>query len=586
MTLLERAASNPPSDRVAAEALFLLGSTAYARGDYLRGAEAFDRLLAGHPADRRVPEARLKAGWAYQRAGRLEEALALAGTALAETGGEHTAEWLYLKANCERGLKRFEAAAASYDDLLARFPAHDVAPAAGYERVLTVFQLGRHQDALAYGAGPASAPGATEELLWILAESAEAVGRIDDATNYYARITETFPEEERAPVALFRRARLTEEADPVQASLLYRRLARRYPDHALAPEALYASGALRAAADEVAEALVDWRVIAERYPAFPRGEEVLFQQALAEIRTEAPEAALSTLGLLLERRPDGPRSAPAHYWRGVLLGDAGRLDEAEAELRAAREGLTDERLDLRARYRLAGIYQQRGDAAAAADELQALIETPVAEEMPPPLLEWLARYRKEERPGDPRQALAAARALLRTAGEPVWQQLGWYYAGEANLAGGQREAAIEAFGMAFDQPAQTREQVLAAWRLGRLALEDRRYEEAERRFRAAAEQASEPDLVDLRARSYFGLAETAQAQDRPDEAVRRYLSVGILFEDEELTPHALYEAAQLLEALGRAGDRDRTAGELRARFPDSPWTEKLGAADRQARPDG
>lgn len=576
MQLLQRAASDPPSERVAAEALFLLGSAAYARDDHERSAASFNELLTSYPGDRRVPEARLKAGWAFERSGRHAEALELAQAALADGGGDHEEEWLYLKANCERHLGQLEAASSTYDDLLSRFPAGSVHAAAGYERVLVAFNRGRHADVLALGKEPASLPGADEELLWILAESAEALDRADEAVGYYARIADDFPERPRAPVALFRRARLAEaEGDGSQASTLYRSLADRYPEHALAPEALYASGTVRASADQLDEALADWRGLTKRYPDFARGEDILFQQALVEIRTGQPAESMATLRALLERWPEGPHRAEAHYWLGVLLSDAGKLDEAEAELRKAREELPDERLALRARYRLAGILQQRGEAAEAAEELQALIETPVLEEMPPALLEWLARFRAEEQPIEPRKALLAARALLRAADEPVWRQLGWYYAGEANLAGGQRSAAIEAFGMAFDESAQTREQVMSALRLGRLALEDERYDDADRRFRAAGERASDPELAEVRARSYLGLAETARARGQLDEAVRRYLSVGILFEDEELTPHALYEAVQLLETLGRRGDRDRTAGELRARFPDSPWTEKL-----------
>jgi TolA-binding protein len=580
MDLLGKAAAAPPSDRVAAEALFLLGSTAYGRGAYDRSADAFADLLTNHPDDRRVSEARLKAGWAYERAGRHRDALDLAQAALASGGDEHEAEWLYLMANCQRHLGALDDAAVTYDDLLSRFPESSLAAAAGYERVLVAYSRGEHEVALRYGQGLATVPGAEEELPWILAESAEAVGKMAEATNYYDRIVRRFPESERAPVALFRRARLTEDAGDTRAAAdQYRSLARSYPNHQLAPEALAASGSLHASSERLGEALEDWRLLLERHPDFERAEEILFQKGLAEIRSGQPNQGMASLESLVQRYPDGPSYAEAQYWLGVLYSDAGRLEEAEAALREAQSMLAGEPLGLRARYRLTSILQQRGQEAAAADELQALLNTPVVKEMPVSLLEWLARYRAEASPHDPRQALGAARALLQVADEPVWKQLGWFYAGEANLAGGQRDAAIEAYSMAFDEAAQTPEQVQAALRLGQFALEDQRYDDAEARFRAAGEKASDPELVEVRARSYFGLAEVAKARGDREEAVRRYLSVSILFDDAELTPHALYEAVGLLEALGRRSDRARAAAELKARFPESPWTAKLLAPE-------
>ena len=75
----------------------------------------------------------------------------------------------------------------------------------------------------------------------------------------------------------------------------------------------------------------------------------------------------------------------------------------------------------------------------------------------------------------------------------------------------------------------------------------------------------------MRARSYFGLGQAAAARDRSEEAARYFMSVAVLYDDPELTPEALYRAAEAFQKLGRAGDRDKALAELRQRYPQSSW---------------
>ena len=62
----------------------------------------------------------------------------------------------------------------------------------------------------------------------------------------------------------------------------------------------------------------------------------------------------------------------------------------------------------------------------------------------------------------------------------------------------------------------------------------------------------------------------------PDDAARLFMSVGILFDDADLTPDALFQAASAFSKLGQDEQKTKVESELKERYPDSAWVEKLG----------
>ena len=92
------------------------------------------------------------------------------------------------------------------------------------------------------------------------------------------------------------------------------------------------------------------------------------EQAVAEARPEAHEAALLWMQAVSERQP---QNTPAHFLRGVHLEALGRCDEAlEAYLRAAE---TDPGC-IQALTKLARLYAQLGDEELAEEMVQRALE--------------------------------------------------------------------------------------------------------------------------------------------------------------------------------------------------------------------
>jgi tetratricopeptide (TPR) repeat protein len=573
--LFQMAATNPASPRVGAEAWFQLGELYYREKQYEASARAYDKLTALYPNDDRVPESRLQMAWAFHHAGLYAEALQRVQAALAGTppAAGREADWLYLKANCERQLSRHEEAVQTYNALLEKYPQDATADRAAYERCLAYFRLGNYGEAIRRAKDLNVAPPARKDVYWLLAESHAALKEADYAIQYYRLLVEQFPESELAPDALYRLAhQLQNKGDFAPAADRFGQLARTFPSHELAAQALFASAYCLSRAGKNEDAIRDWTTVATKYPASPYVEESLYQKAMTETFLRRDAQALATWRDLLARFSATRFGADAHFWAGVLLEEAGKLEEAEAELRAALKGNPQTELQMRIQFRLGLVLQRRGRPEESAVLLQGLIGSPLRDRFSPELLEWLAEYhlgRKEFAPG-----ADAAGLLVAKTQEPAWLQIGWNLVGRGQLGQGRTAEARQSFEKAVDAPARTPAAADACLSLGQLALDAGAYPEARQRFERAAGLASTEKQLPVRARAYAGMGRAFKAEGRLDDAAKHFLSVAILFDGPDLVPECLFEAAAALRTLGRA-DESRTAlKELSERYPDSPWAKR------------
>lgn len=579
-SLYRQAGADSATPRVAAEALFRLGDAAFRAGRFADSATAYAELLSAYPADRRAAEARLQAAWSYYHDGRHAEALALAARRLEDPAEADRFEWLYLSANSRRAAGHDAEALALYTRLLEESPAGEKADAAAYERLLILFEQGDAARVLELGEGLTPPPEVAEDHQWLLAESAAKLGRDADALARFSRILEAYPNSPRAPLAGFRRARLLQESGQLgDAADGYLAVAAVDPGGALAADARFAAAYCRLNAGQYREAAGILEQLLDAHPGFAQREDALYQKALAELKLEDDAAAGRSLEALLAAFPDGAHAPEAWYWLGLVAERAGRLTEAETRLRAALARAAADEFRQRAMFRLSAVLQTRERPAEAAELLVRLLGTPIQREMPPALLEWLARRRLAD--GARAEASRAAAALVEQGGTPAWRQIGQCLAGEAAA---DPAAALAAYRAALEEPAVTRDGVLAALALGDLALKAEDYAAAERRYTQAGEWARDPDMVDARARAYFGLGMAARGRQDWEEAARRFLSVGILFDEATLSPEALYRASAAFARTGRTADRDRTVTELRNRYPNSPWAARLDGDGQEGNP--
>ncbi|MBP7830595.1 MAG: tetratricopeptide repeat protein [Kiritimatiellae bacterium] len=584
--LYRRAAEQPATPRAGAEALFQWAEHAFKAGDFEESAKAYEQLLEKYPDDRRVPEARLQIAWAFLQSGKNTAALKLAEERMAAGEAAGREDWLYIKANALRQLQRTDLALAAYDELLAQFPGGGRRAAASYEKALIVFRRGQFEKVIEQLAGLDPAPAVEEDRGWLLAESYAALNRSAEALEQFKALGEKFPESGRAAQALYRRAELQQAAgDFDAAAAACRKIADKYPRHPLVPDALFTAGYCHARLNRHDEALRDWTALLDKHPDYRQADVALYQVAVAQIQLGRESDARRTLERLLKDYSKTDRAVDALVALSILHEQAGKLDKAEEAVRDALARKPAETELPRLKFRLATLLQKQGREDESAAMLQTLLDTPVRRDMPPAMLEWLADLQlRHEAPAD---ALKAAQALVDQAGTPDWKQIGWYWVGRSREAAGEQDRALEAYARALDQDARTQESAEAALRLGDLRLAAGDAALAGTAYQQAAERATAPESMPLRARSYFGLGRAAAARGQWEDAARYYMSVAVLFDDPDLAPHSLFEAAAAFEKAGRPGEQRKALEELGARYPGSEWAEKMaGRAGADSPPDG
>ncbi len=570
------AAAGTPAAK--AEALFRWGDWAYRRGDYQQAADTLQALLVEQPDERRARDAQLAAGWSLYYLDRTAEALGLAEKIAAGAADPETAaSGVYLRANCLRKMNRDGEALADYETVVKDYPRSAFASRAAYEIMVTHFKRAAYEKALV--AAPAQPEAENEaDVLWMRAESENALGRTDPAQGRYAALVERFPKSSQAPAALLRLGEMARAAGRfAEAGDLFRRAAEEYPKNAAAPEALKASALARLRAGDAAGALADWDALLARKLDDETAAEARLQKALVLIELKKAKDALAELDALLADRPGGAQTARAQYWRGVLLADKSKWADAETALRACLAAGPEPQTAALARLRLAVVLQRQDRMDEAADQIDPLLADAERVAENPALVEWLVRRRFDQ--GEYERALQAATVLAENAREASWRQIGWYWAGLGQSQLGNAKAALPLFEKAVAEKAATREGAEAQLLLAALELKAGNYEKATERYAAAAEAAAGDDALELRARAYFGLGEAAEAAGQAEKAARHFLSVAVLFDHAEWTPQSLYRAGQLFGQLGKPAERDSAWKELKERYPESSFARQLEAGN-------
>jgi tetratricopeptide (TPR) repeat protein len=112
---------------------------------------------------------------------------------------------------------------------------------------------------------------------------------------------------------------------------------------------------------------------------------------LVQIELKKAGDAMETLEALLQDRSGGQQAARAHYWRGVLLSEKSKWDQAEQALRACLAATPDAQTEALARLRLAVVLQRQDRMDEAADQIDPLLADPLRVAENPALVEWVVR---------------------------------------------------------------------------------------------------------------------------------------------------------------------------------------------------
>jgi len=613
--LARRLLAAHPDGEYAARTRLTLGEALFAAGDLAAAEEAFSAALAAPDGTDLAARGLSRLGWCAFRTERHGEAAERFGR-LAREHPEHelAAEALYMEARARLAAGDRERARDGFARYLERFPDGALAPRAGLE----LGRLAPGDAGLAALEDVAARFPASEEApaaLFELAERLSERGDTDAALGRYRALLERYPQSDRAAPARYGAAwtayaagRFDDAADGLAVLLG----ARDAPDELVLAalelslfccrelgrpdEALAAWSAFEARAVDEGRLLRVARVCARTLEDADRGDaaRALYDALLARLRT--PEAARA-----------------AHVESVFVALDGGRPDDARGHLEAALAGGSADAAVLEAAYFVGEASFDGGDHAEAA----ALYELAAAEASP---LADRALYKQgfaHLRRGAPEDAARSFRRLVDAHAESELFGEALYLLGEAHWRAGAFEAALAPLERLLEAepshavaPKALFRLGLARGELGRWAASERALAELARRFpdfenglegelargralaalerpreaRQAFERVVARDDGQLAARARLGIGGLAQDAGDFDAALSEFLKVALLYAHDEEVAEATYRAG---EALWELGDRERAVRQWRevvASHPDARFAKTARERLEQAGP--
>ena len=397
------------------------------------------------------------------------------------------------------------------------------------------FLDGRYADASA-----ASGDGETDDLAYIRAASAYAMGDSDRALELFRKYLEDWPQgryraDAELPIARIEFDRARKADDPSKVLESARRgfgLSKLAADQIRLAWAYEKAGKAEAAAAEYDE-------VAKKFPGTDEAAEALYRRAMLDATAGNWSGAELALAEALASGKLGRRKSEALYWRGVAAFRLGHDEKGAGFLREADAAGLDLDKSREARLMLADFDLKSGRIEEAKAAYSALVKDGACARMSASRILSVGRLLGGE------DAETCAKALTESQ-SAEWRQTGWEMLGECEEAREAYAQAAEAYRKAFKEDAHTESLAAAALRLGRLELRAGDFEKADNSLKKAI--ALNSGNARARAEAYVALARSAEGRGDAKSAVAYATVVTSLFDDEELCA----EARKIIEA--RKGD--------------------------------
>lgn len=226
----------------------------------------------------------------------------------------------------------------------------------GLARGRILYAAGRYADAVAALQGYVDAsdnPGAA--ALYYLGLANEGAGQYDPALSAYDRVLADYADDPIAPAVCLAKARATADQD-LDASALYADFVARYPDDARAPLALWEAAVELQRADDWPGALGFYQRLWSEYPDDDRAPEALFREGLARYASgdDSGAGAIWLYALSRTAADDSDELARLNLWLGLAAAHGGNPEAAFARWHLTYDLQPDSYYGLRARDLLAG----------------------------------------------------------------------------------------------------------------------------------------------------------------------------------------------------------------------------------------
>ena len=481
-------------------------------------------------------------------------------------------EAVLMAANAQRQLGHHREARAAYDELISQFPRTTQATEARYQRIISLYAsddanfVKEADEYLLTTTDPVK----TDQVRLMKADSlfknrdyvaaALAYGSLDGSPSLPARY--------KAEAAYRLGFCYSQAKKPEQTITAFSRFLRYFPDSPLVPKALVLRAVAYQQIHRYPSALADFNSVISDHKDAREREGALAQKALILGAQNDSRGLIEAFRALLKDYPNTDVAALAHYSiANASFNDTKDYATARDEFDAARQAAPKEYGPKCSLMMIFCGYQLK-DEARLATEIAAYEATRPTTPVPPTILRWLGSQEYEDK-----EYAAAEGHLSEAVATPGSTPEVWLQLARARIAQGKWDGAQDA----TQQYLKISASDPAARSLGLLVQGDaqigmKRYDDAQKTIDEILQLQPEGTL---NAKALLLRGKLEFTQGKYAQAAKSYMSVSVLYDDNELTPQALRAAAEAFEKAGEPGEATKAQEELKNRFPGFASADKV-----------
>lgn len=494
-----------------------------------------------------------------------QPALELYNASAAALPGASQAEATLIAASSQRQLGKHAEAQLLYARIVAEFPASPQAPEARYQRIISLYASNAPEfvrEADNYLLSNPAADKADQVRLMkadMLFKRADYAG----AAVAYAGLegAGNLPAKYKAEAAYRLGYCYSQTKQPDKTIAAFTKFLRGYRDHPFASKALVQRAVAFQQLKNYPSALADYTEVIEEHRGAKEREIALQQKALIQGQQEDGRGMADTFRKLLKDYPKTDAAGQANFYIGRAAFDAKDYAGALVSFEAARRADPKEYGARASLLIVLGDFQLK-DKAKLGPEADDYLKSGAQPAIPSEVLFWLGSQEVEDKEYARAERHLAAAAESKTNKTPeTWLALArtqlllekWDPALASSrryLEAADREPASRAVGLLAQGDAQ----------LGAAKFDDAQKSADE------AMQLQPEGLLNARARLLGG--RIAFARGDFEAAGKSFMSVAVLYDDADITPQALRQAAAAFGKAGKPAEAAKAIEELKSRFPN------------------
>jgi tetratricopeptide (TPR) repeat protein len=477
----------------------------------------------------------------------------------------------FLLANTYLSANRFKEAIEVYGEISGKCLSPRIERRAKLNNCWALYQLGEHDKSLEEaGKYLAAYPGEdADEALYLRAKTYGAKGLWKKAIEEYDIVLDKYKTSEFTRETLYDKGWAYYQLGNLSSGLeAHRRFITSFPDDERAPGVLLKVAQEDLKGGKYENAIKLYGKFLSDYEKDPQRQFAMYQMARAFYEAGRYGEAIRTYDDILEDFPYSEITGNVFYWRAIAYQKNEDWDSAIKDFReAANKG---GELAVKASEAVAFSLFQKGDEAAAADAYYAVISESISVHagMQKSIYVWTAEFYTKE--GENEKALEVLMALEKAYPGSADNDV-LYLLGENSRLIGKEKEAVKYFDMALEGGVMSPRKERCYLGKGKALAKLGETEEAISVLEKAL--AGDRDNV-TGAWARMSIGDIYSGEGNFAEAAKQYSMVAILYDDKEISPKALFSAAEAFKKAGMDEEAEKLFRELVEKYPGHSLAEK------------